>query len=156
MTRGASLPAAASRAGNQLPNGARRRRSTDSSTASQPAKSPSIALDLKLAFEHALNKTAKLKQEEKDRIVTMAVTGIEVTVMLGGISSRSRTNLAWICWRASTGPYGKRSPPAMYPVTSKTGQHRPHRSVTCKWSSHQTRHRSKQSDSAACSVDYMS
>jgi len=38
MTRRASLPAA-SRAGNQLPNGARRRRSTDSSTASQPVAS---------------------------------------------------------------------------------------------------------------------
>src|SRR5262249_21600838 len=104
MTRGASLPAA-SRAGNQLKNGARRRRSTDSSTASQPVasdadykvgpgrppreyqfkpgksgnpngakpKSPSIALDLKLAFERALNKTAKLNQGEKERIVTMAV-----------------------------------------------------------------------------------
>jgi len=99
MTRGASLPAA-SRAGNQLSAGARRRRSTDSSTASQPVasdadykvgpgrppreyqfkpgksgnpngakpKSPSIALDLKLAFERALNKTAKLKQEVVRRV----------------------------------------------------------------------------------------
>jgi len=108
MTRGASLPAA-SRAGNQLKNGARRAGSTVSSTASQPVasdadygvgpgrpprenqfkpgksgnpngakpKSPSIALDLKLALERALNKTAKLNQGEKERIVTMAVVGIE-------------------------------------------------------------------------------
>jgi hypothetical protein len=33
-------------------------------------KSPSIALDLKLALERALNKTAKLNQGEKERIVT--------------------------------------------------------------------------------------
>jgi hypothetical protein len=40
-------------------------------------KSPSIALDLKLALERALNKTAKLNQGEKERIVTTAVVGIE-------------------------------------------------------------------------------
>src|SRR5262245_13563706 len=106
MTRGASLPAA-SRAGNQLKNGARRGGSTVS--ASQPVasdadygmgpgrpprenqfkpgksgnpngakpKSPSIALDLKLALERALNRTAKLNQGEKERIVTMAVASIE-------------------------------------------------------------------------------
>ena len=40
-------------------------------------KPPSIAPDLKLALERALNKTVKLKQGEKERIVTMAVAGIE-------------------------------------------------------------------------------
>src|SRR5215472_14670503 len=43
-------------------------------------KEPSIALDLKLALERALNKTVKLKQGEKERIVTMAVAGIEQLV----------------------------------------------------------------------------
>jgi len=40
-------------------------------------KPPSIAPDLKLALERALNKPVKLKQGEKERIVTMAVAGIE-------------------------------------------------------------------------------
>jgi hypothetical protein len=43
-------------------------------------KSPSIALDLKLALERALNKTVRLKQGEKERIVPMAVAGIEQLV----------------------------------------------------------------------------
>ena len=43
-------------------------------------KPPSIALDLKLALERALNKTVKLKQGEKERIVSMAVAGIEQLV----------------------------------------------------------------------------
>ena len=43
-------------------------------------KPPSIALDLKLALERALNKTVKLKQGEKERVVTMAVAGIEQLV----------------------------------------------------------------------------
>ena len=43
-------------------------------------KPPSIALDLKLALERALNKTVKLKQGEKERIVPMAVAGIEQLV----------------------------------------------------------------------------
>jgi hypothetical protein len=43
-------------------------------------KPPSIAPDLKLALERALNKTVKLKQGEKERIVTMAVAGIEQLV----------------------------------------------------------------------------
>ena len=109
MTKKAPLPRAD---GNQLRHGARGRRSTDSSTASQPAasdaeykvgpgrppreyrfkpgksgnpkgakpKPPSIALDLKLALERALNKTVKLKQGEKERVVTMAVAGIEQLV----------------------------------------------------------------------------
>jgi hypothetical protein len=40
-------------------------------------KPPSIALDLKVALERALNKTVKLKQGEKELTVTMAVAGIE-------------------------------------------------------------------------------
>jgi hypothetical protein len=40
-------------------------------------KKPTIALDLKAALERALNKPIKLKQGEKERIVTMAVAGIE-------------------------------------------------------------------------------
>jgi hypothetical protein len=43
-------------------------------------KPPPIALDLKLALERALNKTVKLKQGEKERIVPMAVAGIEQLV----------------------------------------------------------------------------
>jgi Family of unknown function (DUF5681) len=43
-------------------------------------KPPSIAPDLKLALERALNKTVKLKQGEKERIVTMAEAGIEQLV----------------------------------------------------------------------------
>ena len=35
-------------------------------------KPPSIALDLKLALERALNKTVKLKQGEQERMVSMA------------------------------------------------------------------------------------
>jgi Family of unknown function (DUF5681) len=45
-------------------------------------KPPSIALDLKLALERALNKTVKLKQGERERMVTMAVAGIEQLVAL--------------------------------------------------------------------------
>ena len=109
MTKKAPLPRVD---GKQLRDGARGRRSTDSSAASQPAasdaeykvgpgrppreyrfkpgksgnpkgakpKPPSIALDLKLALERALNKTVKLKQGEKERVVTMAVAGIEQLV----------------------------------------------------------------------------
>jgi hypothetical protein len=150
MTKKAPLPRAD---GNQLRHGARGRRSTDSSTASQPVasdaeykvgpgrppreyrfkpgksgnpkgakpKPPSIALDLKLALERALNKTVKLKQGEKERVVTMAVAGIEqlvaqlpkVTGMPGATSSLSRTNLALICWRASTKESRRRSPQTM-------------------------------------------
>jgi hypothetical protein len=45
-------------------------------------KPPSIALDLKVALERALNKTVKLKQGETERMVTMAVAGIEQLVAL--------------------------------------------------------------------------
>ena len=43
-------------------------------------KPPSMAPDLKVALERALNKTIKLKQGEKERMVTMAVAGIEQLV----------------------------------------------------------------------------
>jgi hypothetical protein len=43
-------------------------------------KPPSIAPDLKMALERALNKTVRLKQGEKERIVTMAAAGIEQLV----------------------------------------------------------------------------
>jgi hypothetical protein len=43
-------------------------------------KPPSMALDLKVALERALNKPVKLKQGEKERIVTMAAAGIEQLV----------------------------------------------------------------------------
>jgi Family of unknown function (DUF5681) len=43
-------------------------------------KPPSISLDLKVALERALNKTIKLKQGERERMVTMAVAGIEQLV----------------------------------------------------------------------------
>jgi hypothetical protein len=43
-------------------------------------KPPTIALDLKATLEYALNKTVKLKQGEKERIVTMAAAGIEQLV----------------------------------------------------------------------------
>ena len=163
MTRGASLPAA-SRAGNQLSAGARRRRSTDSSTASQPVasdadykvgpgrppreyqfkpgksgnpngakpKSPSIALDLKLAFERALNKTAKLKQEEEERIVTMAVAGIEQLVVQFAKGDRhARHDLLALADKLGVDLLAgqhqaiRETLASGYdPVTSKNGQHR--------------------------------
>jgi len=43
-------------------------------------KKPPIELDLKRALEQALNTTVKLKQNEKERIVTMAIAGIEQLV----------------------------------------------------------------------------
>ena len=43
-------------------------------------KPKSMAPDLKVALEQALNKTIKLKQGEKERIVSMAVAGIEQLV----------------------------------------------------------------------------
>jgi hypothetical protein len=43
-------------------------------------KAPTIALDLKAALEQALNKPIKLKQGEQERMVTMAVAGIEQLV----------------------------------------------------------------------------
>jgi hypothetical protein len=43
-------------------------------------KPKSMAPDLKAALERALNKTVKLKQGEQERIVTMAVAGIEQLV----------------------------------------------------------------------------
>jgi hypothetical protein len=43
-------------------------------------KPKSMAPDLKAALERALNKTIKLKQGEKERIVTMAEAGIEQLV----------------------------------------------------------------------------
>lgn len=43
-------------------------------------KPPSIALDLKLALERALNEPVKLKQGEKERTVPMAVAGIKQLV----------------------------------------------------------------------------
>jgi hypothetical protein len=43
-------------------------------------KKPSIELDLKLALEQALNKRITLKQGETERIVTMAIAGIEQLV----------------------------------------------------------------------------
>ena len=43
-------------------------------------KPPSVALDLKVALERALNKPVTLKQGDKERTVTMAVAGIEQLV----------------------------------------------------------------------------
>ena len=43
-------------------------------------KPASIAPDLKVALERALNKTVRLKQGEEERDVTMAVAGIEQLV----------------------------------------------------------------------------
>ncbi len=43
-------------------------------------KKPSIELDLKAALERALNEPIKLKQGEKERMVTMAVAGINQLV----------------------------------------------------------------------------
>ena len=43
-------------------------------------KSKSMAPDLKAALEQALNKTVRLKQGEKERVVTMATAGIEQLV----------------------------------------------------------------------------
>lgn len=43
-------------------------------------KPPSIAPDLKLLLERALNSTVKLKQGEKEQIVTKAAAGIEQLV----------------------------------------------------------------------------
>ena len=43
-------------------------------------KPPSMTLDLKVALTRALNKTIKLKQGEKERMVTMAAAGIEQLV----------------------------------------------------------------------------
>jgi Family of unknown function (DUF5681) len=43
-------------------------------------KPPSIALDLKAALERALNKKIKLRQGEKERMVSMATAGIEQLV----------------------------------------------------------------------------
>jgi hypothetical protein len=43
-------------------------------------KRPSIALDLKAALERALNKKIKLKQGEKEQLVSMAQAGIEQLV----------------------------------------------------------------------------
>lgn len=43
-------------------------------------KAPTIALDLKTALEGALNKTVRLKQGEKERVVTMAAAGIQQLV----------------------------------------------------------------------------
>jgi hypothetical protein len=43
-------------------------------------KPKSVAPDLKAALEHALSKPIKLKQGEKERIVTMAAAGIEQLV----------------------------------------------------------------------------
>jgi hypothetical protein len=43
-------------------------------------KPKSMTLDLKLALERALSKPIKLKQGEKERMVTMAVAGIEQLV----------------------------------------------------------------------------
>src|SRR5262245_7726078 len=43
-------------------------------------KPKSMATDLKVALECALNKTVKLKQGEKERMVTMAAAGIEQLV----------------------------------------------------------------------------
>jgi hypothetical protein len=43
-------------------------------------KSPSILPDLKALFERALSKTVKLRQGEKERMVTMAAAGMEQLV----------------------------------------------------------------------------
>src|SRR5215813_3177744 len=43
-------------------------------------KQPSIALDLKAALQQALNKKVKLKQGDKERLVSMATAGIEQLV----------------------------------------------------------------------------
>lgn len=45
-------------------------------------KPPSVAIDLKVALERALNKPVTLKQGDKERIVSMAVAGIEQLVAL--------------------------------------------------------------------------
>ena len=65
-------------------------------------KPPSMAPDLKAAFERALNKKITLKQGEKERLVTMAVAGIEqlvagfAAVMPGATCLRMQTSLASI------------------------------------------------------------
>jgi Family of unknown function (DUF5681) len=57
-----------------------------------------IALDLKLALERALNKTVKLKQGEKERIVPMAVAGIEQLVAQFAKGDRhARRDLIALC-----------------------------------------------------------
>ena len=43
-------------------------------------KQPAIALDLKAALEQALNKKVRLKQGDKERLVTMAIAGMEQMV----------------------------------------------------------------------------
>jgi hypothetical protein len=43
-------------------------------------KQPAIALDLKAALQQALSKKVKLKQGDKERLVTMATAGIEQLV----------------------------------------------------------------------------
>jgi hypothetical protein len=51
-------------------------------------KAPTIELDLKAALERALNKPVKLKQGEKERVVTMATAGIEQLVAQYGKGDR--------------------------------------------------------------------
>jgi hypothetical protein len=61
-------------------------------------KPPSIALDLKLALERALNKTVKLKQGERERVVTVAVAGIEQLVAQFAKGDRhARRDLIALC-----------------------------------------------------------
>jgi hypothetical protein len=57
-------------------------------------KPPSITPDLKAALQQALNKKVKLKQGDKERLVTMATAGIEqlVTQFLKG-DHRARRDL---------------------------------------------------------------
>src|SRR5262245_16073050 len=61
-------------------------------------KPPPIALDLKLALERALNKTVKLKQGERERVVTVAVAGIEQLVAQFAKGDRhARRDLIALC-----------------------------------------------------------
>jgi hypothetical protein len=61
-------------------------------------KPPPIALDLKLALERALKKTVKLKQGEQERMVSMAVAGIEQLVAQFAKGDRhARRDLIALC-----------------------------------------------------------
>jgi hypothetical protein len=56
-----------------------------------------IAPDLKAALERALNKPIKLKQGEKERIVTMATAGMEQLVALYAKGDRhARRDVFWL------------------------------------------------------------
>ncbi len=60
-------------------------------------KAPSMAPDLKAALERALNNPIKLKQGEKERIVTMATAGMEQLVALYAKGDRhARRDVFWL------------------------------------------------------------